>query len=997
MQKNNPRLNISYLWKWITLLSVGGVLLFTGACDFQSPADFKMPTWFVDIKFPLVQQRYGLGEMIDSSLIFPHGKQGMQLVFEDTLPPRSIDPNYLTVNVNVDTGVTETVQSTDLSTVRVDTALNFVIPLGDSLLTTTGIVHFPDNSDRVVDSTVWNPIARAFVIPAEMQDIEIPLPVDADQLPDFVTSVEGFIIKADVTGDSSAFQTTVKNNGLPTDITDVKIYFSTGTVSSPDTLARHVKSTVATNESYIATTSLGDSTLLEAIRISLALKIAQTTAASVTIPAGDSVQINLRIGFTITGFDTAVVQLAETPLPVSLPPMRFMEEGDSSGVKIYQGTFTNSNSFLKNKIKVLNLQSTFPFDLGFYMNFRNFVSADGQDSVKIDTVLNSNVGVVNSTFDIDGYKFANPVSPDSALTEMVIDVNPVIHAGQAFIPLDGSDLGTLSMSISVNTLEFETLDALIITTFPSSQQNIEGMPQGFEGMAFSDVRIEFEIMNTIRLPVQLDIEMVGVTQMADTVRVRVLSAIDTSGIAIYDSAKTLIQLSREGTKTYYYNLPTDSIPSDSVLTGAGEQTIVDLLSANPVSLFVNAQAGITGRGTITTEGFIKFKYRMVAPFEVIMEPMTFISVNETPLQEMDYDTRNTIRSSLYRAELITTVTNHIPVGGEIAIHLSNNTFFPLDTTVEMLRVFRDSMVVQRGWDPTDSLYVVTNCAALNPALDSLQVGSLQLNNLYIFQVMVDYSDCIDGVVYLVKHHAGAVVDTVISYVDTLVKVLLPDPLSLYSDTTTVGYPGAVAEPGMTSYSSVIDTNRIFLITDYGDHYTAPRFHLNGSPWNADMTARQPVYLSVTDYIDIRSSLVFRISSTGMLETSPDEIVILYPNGGETLNTSEEHVIRWKTFGKISTVDLHVATGGDPAESDWLEIATQVVNVDSFLWTPIVTSGINTIMLNPDSVRLRVSDANSAVEDISGWYFSLTSGGRQSGRQSGGSAWLRDKKIGRPLR
>ena len=342
--------------------------------------------------------------------------------------------------------------------------------------------------------------------------------------------------------------------------------------------------------------------------------------------------------------------------------------------------------------------------------------------------------------------------------------------------------------------------------------------------------------------------------------------------------------------------------------------------------------------------------------------MTFISVTETPIKEFANDMRNKIRSSLVYAQLTSTVTNSIPISGEIAILLSNKTLFPLDTTQEMLSIFRDSLAAQDpSWFDTDSIYVLNKCAQLNP--DS------SAENLYIFSIMDDFKSCIDGVVYLVKYNPTGK-DTIISYVDTLLKVILPEPAEYYSDTSTVGHPGQVATPGVISYASEIDTNRLFLLTDYGDHYTAPRFHLNGSNGKS-------VYLTVNDYIDISTFLVLRMTNTGMFETAPDEFVLLYPNGGETLTSGQEYDIKWKTYGNVSTVNIDFAIGANPLEADWVEIASEIANVDSLPWIPVAES---------DSVRLRIRDPNSfddkagiyKTEDKSGWYFSVV-GGRAAKR------------------
>ena len=52
----------------------------------------------------------------------------------------------------------------------------------------------------------------------------------------------------------------------------------------------------------------------------------------------------------------------------------------------------------------------------------------------------------------------------------------------------------------------------------------------------------------------------------------------------------------------------------------------------------------------------------------------------------------------------------------------------------------------------------------------------------------------------------------------------------------------VAVPGTGTYPSIIDTSKIFLLTNYGSNYTMPRFYLPG-------TGNTGVFVSVEDYLD----------------------------------------------------------------------------------------------------------------------------------------------------
>jgi len=346
-----------------------------------------------------------------------------------------------------------------------------------------------------------------------------------------------------------------------------------------------------------------------------------------------------------------------------------------------------------------------------------------------------------------------------------------------------------------------------------------------------------------------------------------------------------------------------------------------------------------------------------------MSPMTFIPVNESPLEEWDYELRNKIRSGLRSASAVARVTNHFPVGGDISILLSNQANFPLDESRGNL----DSMAVALGIDISagDSLYVISECSTLDPSMGAD-------SSIYIFNIMSDFSECVNGVSYYVRSSTSGV-DTVVAYVDTLLRIVLPDPTLINYDSDNDDRR-LVDIAGDIVTSSIIDPAKIRLMTSAGDHYTTPRIHLNGSPIDPITGDTLPVFLALDDYIAIKSFLTFEISSTGVLEPAPGELVILYPNGGDSLNVFDTDTIRWRTYGKIDKVNLDYSTVTDPDiedDEDWTPLEsnwTAQDNKDFYPWD------ISTTFTNPstpvDSVRIRISDADSDIKDMSGWYFTI---------------------------
>jgi len=933
----------------VVLFTTG--LFIVNSCDFRNPADFDTPTWNVNLNIPLIEERYNLGEIVDSVQIFQGPDSGMQIIFEGDLPDTSID--LLRVVVNEDVPFDQDPIIAPTLSVTIDTTIPIppiqLAPGGQLYDTLYQPFNVPPSTDKTIFTETWNTIAAAFDTTI-IVDIELPEPSD---LPEFIASIEAIVIQEDSQTDTSMFMTYIKNNGIPTAIQDINFRLLTDTKGPLDTLAHHANSYLSKDQEFPKQTLIGGDSLGSTIRMEIGLTLEQDTVNNtLTINEGDSIQINMSIRLRISGFDEAVVQIAETDISPELPEFSFQ-----SDIEIYSGEFADVQELNVNEIRVSNLKSTFPFNINFTMNFRNFIPPVGSDSVKIDTVLSSDIPTYSKIFDINSYTFANPLGEDSALTALIVDVSAILDSQQTTIPLDGSELGNITGRVQVDEFQFESLQANIIQQFPTTTQSLEGMPQGFIGMAFTDVKIEFIMFNQIQLPVMLDIDMVGVNTFGDSSIVSVRATMGSPETSA-DTTKTVIRLSREGTTTLIYGSPSDSMWSDSstVPPGPGKSTIVDLLSFDPATIVVNSTAKIDGRGTIVIGATIGGAYRLLAPFEVWMDEMRFIPVNKTPIEEMDHDTRIQLRSSLVSGSVTARVINHIPIGGSLSILFSNKNVFPLDTTAESLEAFRDSMVVNEGWESTDSVYVVNACSLLTPSRE----------DIYIFNVMSDSSDCIEGLSYLIRS-SGSGIDTVISYIDTLIKIILPDPDSLYSESSTEGREGAVYIPGDKTYSSIIDTSSIWLLSDLGQRYVAPMINLNGTIEDGDTHV---VYLTMNDYIEIKSFMTFQISSTGLFEEGENELLIVYPNGGQSFVVGDSVVIRWRSLGENISgdrVEVFISIVDEPEldeDTHWSSIADTIDNTDSLIWVPTES----------DTGRhwIRVCNESRTICDMSGWYFDVLS-------------------------
>ncbi|MBT5759867.1 MAG: hypothetical protein HOI55_09455 [Candidatus Marinimicrobia bacterium] len=1003
-------------------------LMVTVACDFDIPEKFEMPTWYLDLKIPLVQTRYEMSDISDSTngIFLTDDSLGFKIVQEGSMPatelpdlpavPLGLDQAISSgeiAGINMDIELPAIVISQIIDVVLYDASIyqdtakwcdSVTIPIAeppfsmDTLIciidTTTGdtlgrLFSFPNDSIRHMSADNYNSLIVALFdsvmnILSTALDTTIDLGLSSIALPDdpaIIASIDTLIIATHET--NSVYRTLFKNNGLPTNLQNVFSNMATGNnpLLLTDTLANHnTMPTISSGETYADTTNLSGLGLTSFLNMATNMSLTPATGV-VTIPAG-SLYVDFQLTFQMGGIDSIDVTTHNYSMSdgIDMPAMELpemdMSESGISKMEIYRNVLKNQGAdYNENKLIISNLASSFPFDMNFLLNFQNFSPIPGSDSVKIDTVLKKGVEI-NKTFDMRGYSLQSTDGdldgdgwPDSAFTSFDLVLDITIPEQNATIPLDGSPLGEFTLNMELEQLSFSSIGANLYMEMPAEPTEQE-FPAGFTGAIPTEAVFEIIFKNQIRLPIEMIMEFKGYNSLGELTYVPVI--IDTVGFPLTDSdldtAMTIIALSKLGTTITIYESVHDSLPSYSVTNTPCDtcSSIIDLLASNPVSLIITPEVKVDGRGSIEANKAIAGGFRVTIPFVLQLEPMTFMGGSATEISEFDHDTRYKIRNSLIQTELVSNITNALPFGAEISVLMSNDSLFPTDTTATQLGIFRDSLAARGLMTLTDSLYIVRRCTDLSP--DS--------GEIYIFNVMTDYSECIDSLPYIVKYN-GSGTDTVISYVDTLFKFLLPNPESYYGANDTTGYPeGMVAVPGSGIYESTIDTSQIFLLTDFGSHYTMPRFHLPG-------TDSVGVFISVEDYLEISSFITFRLSSSGAFAAVNNELVLTWPNGGQTLYTNESYDILWKSYGLSDdeSVDLYYSTSGDTntykpgycvLTTNWTLIDSDIDNSGSYNWD-LSSSGL----LDTDSLRLKIISADGKSCDINGHYLKIRNPGRSN--------------------
>ena len=1039
--------------KRINKIFVGLLVIIIAACDFQSPSDFVVPTWFIDIKLPLVSKRFPMGDLVDTTnSIYPtEDSAGFQILFTGSIDSASTEEMELGVRfpggymeqpieqediAGID-GSSISIPSIavpfpNITPVIAAIAANNIPPIFED---TSGIpfeLPLADDTMRVMSAANYN---QYFVGPMNivldsiftLVNDNFPIGIPLSQLTASISEPE-ITIDTLFMADGSNYTPYFKNQGYPTNLNCFAYVVSIDVIhpAVPDgrdtiqTIEEGLNSPAEEGpgaaDSIRSLGSINEPMDLEGGGLADSLVVFTYAQLDSIHPdslarfypideEGDnSMFIGFEMSFTISGFDSAAVSLDSfnIDLTTQLAEIESQLNFSSSLPEMEGISFDITRAEMKgpnflpdppaepipNIFKIIDLQSTFPWDINFYMYVPNFVSSDSVPQILINELLQDDP--FSETISLAG-DFLQPVGSDVTIGSIDLDLQVWIPAQQAIIPLDGTSLGGLGGKIQFGSLFFHELKTFVNMDLSADTMEIAGFPPELTGIGFPGLEFEFELFNEIDFPLTVDIQMKGIKPNGDSIVSRLDAKLGNPSYVLDNYSinenlvKTKVRWSDIGNEISFYAPASDSMAIwDTLIPPApGEFSIIDFFGSMPLVAHADIKTRIDGTAGIKdTVSQMWGTYSIKMPFEVTMNAPPFIPpTGISKLPEFSPDNRNKIRHSLIHSELATTVENSLPLGGDFAILLSDQPFFPKDITDEALDAFVDTMVNQGqlGWDSNDSLYIVTDCESLSPA-DSV---------IYIFNVMSDSSECVNDVKYLVKiNDAG--MDTVVSYVDTLFRVLLPSPDSLYQETNSEGHKGQVAVPGILSYSSVLDTGRIFLLTDYGDHYIVPRFSFN-------QTGDEGVFFSRYDAIDIKSFITFRVASTGVLGPTENDIVLIRPNGGENFTLGIEDTIIWATYGDVSTFDVQYASGANPTEDDWQPIILNYASNDSitkYLWT----------WQSADNLyRVRVKDSNSDLQDISGWYFSVnagqvvsTSGGNEViNKTSDGNEVINNSKIKKP--
>jgi hypothetical protein len=656
-------------------------MIVTGACEFQVLEPWDPPRWGVSLTLPLVNTAYELSGLVNDSTIFQDTtSREIQIEFSGALDTTSIDPTFLEVILPPGASpdpISEIVNTPDAGDFfsAVEESITVTISL-DSLLQSTGQpefqdVTFPSGIPVVVPQVIWNNFLADTTVEQEEGPFELIDTTTLAQDNPFIKRVR--YVQLSSTPGESEFATSVVNTDFPTSVDSIHLDLASGPLS-----VSHETASLTAGNTFAETTDLASEKLGSSLTMGFGMQL-PAAVGDIVIPAGDTPRLDFTIRLGVGGVDSLAITTDRVPLvedapdPLPLP----------SDIQITEGVLRSGQTSPINEIALTGLSNTLPFDIYFQLTFPNFDSPTaGADSLDLGPhTLVDGEAPISQTVSLSGYTFHNPAG-DEPIEAFEYEIVVEVLEKDIVLPLDGSALGAFQASFSIGDLYFDSITGNFEVSFPTVPTTIDEIPTGFEGFQFDRLTLQLALHNEIDLPVELELELVGISERLGTARVPISAPINypSASAANGDTAHTLIILGKNDIRTYW--LPEGfSDTTDAWFTSTDpnpEQSIVDVLNLAPDTILVSGSATIEGEGTVAAGKGVWGEFDLVAPFAFVLpQDISFIPDDYTPWSPMEEDTREQIQTALLSASLTTRVENNFPIGGKISMLASDTTLFTL--------------------------------------------------------------------------------------------------------------------------------------------------------------------------------------------------------------------------------------------------------------------------------------------------------------------------------
>ena len=552
---------------------------------------------------------------------------------------------------------------------------------------------------------------------------------------------------------------------------------------------------------------------------------------------GDNGKISISMEIVADQIDTIVVEIMPeinnaiddnitSPEPIILSSFSGF---NIKGVKVGSKSDEYRNEF------TLDIDTDFIIPIDFTINMENFFDSNG--SILSQTIKST--GNSETIISLEEYLIANDPNESEVFSEFNLSYDFNVEPGEyTVVPVDNKlNLGGITYSANISNLQLAYISAIAdsLDFAPSESTPIEGMPTGFDGFELVDIQLTLDLYNQIGIPVVLDFEISGskANILSDTAKVIVeINIPESSNECSYmagDTARTIISINgNRQIVNKYCGIDTTLLIYSDTLHYSDQDLIsfIDLMNFGPEIMEMDASVWINGKGRLAPGTNIWGSFELIAPLGFIFtKDINFIpEANITTLEPFDRSTADQIDAALVTALLNVEIENSSPIGGSMALFISDSTYFPL---------YLDSLVV--GNSQYDSLLSVFN-DSLEIDIAYTQYKTSESNGNKVLRI--DFYDADSTQQFWI----GRLFDLVFEG---------PDSVDFSTGFVNPLYPQ------INLNSMQIDTVRMGWLTEDDTHYMVPMITFNS-------TNGTPRTFQISNFLHLKSFITMSLNSQGIL-------------------------------------------------------------------------------------------------------------------------------------
>ncbi|MCH7619931.1 MAG: hypothetical protein IH880_09235 [Candidatus Marinimicrobia bacterium] len=378
--------------------------------------------------------------------------------------------------------------------------------------------------------------------------------------------------------------------------------------------------------------------------------------------------------------------------PINIEVMNSIPLLISGSTELISGRFRSNTEDL-----IISIENRLQIPLGATLILPNFIDSSlvTAESVVWDNILPGATEL--RTISLGGDSLTNPAG-DVPLTEIEYIFQAVTLTSGSSSTVTKDD--EVVLTIQLDTLRFQRWKANFDETIPTTETNIEDMPEGFAGINLEDVQLFINLENSISVPMSLDLNILGTNSIFGTSAELILrdAKIESPFLFSTEPESTVILFKKDSTCV------TTSLKRECLSVGENDD-IVDFFNILPDKIRISGEANLSGIGVVAIGQSMGGDYQLKVPFSFSLDStVKFVPATLNTIAAFDEEQKEQIEKNILYAIVESQLTNGFPLSGTLSLLISEDST-DFDAHPDSLEVDTLLTLVLPDTDPENGIFI----------------------------------------------------------------------------------------------------------------------------------------------------------------------------------------------------------------------------------------------------------------------------------------------------